>query len=339
MKDASVLGEGSFGCVVKPALPCKGKQQTLTPSKGPQVSKIFSEKKYFDREVKTSKKAAKVDPSGQKLLLPSKICKTTKKVVENYPVISSQCESISDVMNSKHSPRVFYQLLMPYGGTRLDHYVRDNPTTRKQMLAMMRYAMDGLVLLRKKKMCHQDIKTGNMLRKPSGEAILIDYSLMVPFKEVYNENNHRRWRYVYVPHPPEYYLTYMLHQDKCPFDVASCNLEDRIKENLESFGKRYISYVKFHADLKEELTDLVSWMTSIPKTRLLKTMSPYAAKMDIYSMGMVMIDLDRYLQAEKTWDRRNKAKYAELLHGMTHPDPRKRWDLKEIIQRFEILLG
>ncbi len=336
MKDTNVLGEGSFGCVVEPALPCKGKATVMSSQKGKQVSKIFSEKKYYDREVKTSRMAAKVDPSGKRLLLPTKLCTTTRKEIEDRPVIVSQCESISDAMDSYgKASKVFYQLQMPYGGMRLDHYVRENPTTKKEMLQMMKYAVDGLELLRKKGMCHQDIKSGNMLRKPSGEAIFIDYSLMIPLKDVYHEKNRRRWKYVYTPHPPEYYLTYMLHEGTC----VDCHLVEKVLHNMKSFGKRWLQFQKYHKDLEKEVQELADWMESLPIGRILKTMAVYAGKMDIYSLGMVIVDLDRYVKKDVVWDRKHGRAYRELLHGMTHPDPRKRWDLKAIKERFGVLVG
>ena len=67
----NVIGEGSYGCVVRPSVPCSSNKKDVienhdNPNEkgvriGIDVSKIFEKKKDYNKELKLSHKVAAID--------------------------------------------------------------------------------------------------------------------------------------------------------------------------------------------------------------------------------------------------------------------------------------
>lgn len=343
-----LLGEGSFGCVFRPPIKClKGEKPILDPkavsarSKSSidrtEVGKVFFEHKDFTRELKTSAIAAKIDPTGTKILVPSSSCESTRNEVFNHPAGNS-CEKQSEYFYAPLS-RPVYQLKMPYGGVRLDHYIAENKMTPKAFLEIMLPVINGLILLDKKEYCHQDIKASNILVAPSGEGIIIDYSLLIPYNKIYDPSNHRRWRFSYYPYPPEYKIYNHIQKH------LSGHVLSEVKRNWYSFGdgrgKAY--YALFgKKEIEDSIHDFFKYAVEngLTDADLQRTFDQFASKLDIYSVGMIFIDLNRSLDF-KGYNRRSVwyRDYKKLIRSMSHPDPRERITALDAYVQMKQLLG
>lgn len=337
--EPSLLGEGSFGCVFTPSIPCesdaKSIRKTSKKEKTPYVGKVFAERKEFAKEVRMSKTAAKVDPQGKSILIPVSYCKTSRKHVEKHPA-SKDCDMLREFpYQSPNKP--MYQLVMPYGGERLDRYFRkrmqaETPSTLAEALGILNTAFEGLVLLDQHKMCHQDIKSSNVLVTPEGKAILIDYSLMIPYQDVYTKNNLRRLRFTYFPYPAEYKIAYQTYT-KCK---DTCNYEEEVLANIHQFGDgRASAYLSFISE-KEVRRSVRNVVTFIKNKNVLETCTQYADRIDMYGLGTAVADISRFI-SYKGLTTKQLATWKTFVKGTIHSDMRKRFTPKQALNHLEKL--
>jgi len=359
-EDAGLLGEGSFGCVFQPPVACKGPEIPLVPARGRKssakkegsVGKVFFDVQDFRQEMKTSKIAAKVDPEGKTMIVPTASCVTTREAVLEHPA-GYLCEKDSE--NIQMSPSsTLHQLLMPYGGTRLDTYVTHQiPLMRsKELVAMMIPILEGVVKLHAAGQCHQDIKTSNILVAPAasstsakqGVARIIDYSLLMPLSKIYSYINRRRWRFSYFPYPPEYKMFYVLHRElgrRSSKTDSRTEVFSEIRRNWFSFGERRgRAYYDLFGEnkIRRLVDDFYEWTAQNATTRakLETAFAPFADKLDVYSVGMIFVDLSRVLSPSDT--PKNTREMRVFLRGLSHPDPRERLGPVEALAAAQNLL-
>jgi serine/threonine protein kinase len=336
-----LLGQGSFGCVVQPRLPCPTKEE-LFPSKmkkvprSKQVSKIFTNVSDFQMEMEKSAMAATADPTGRRLLLPTSSCETNRRYVENHSNAIHECDAMMESVYRES--KKLYQMNMPYGGTRVDKYLKTANKSRREFLEDLLPVFEGILELAKKSICHQDIKPSNMLYTSIRKIILIDYSLMVPTKDVYKERNLKVLRHSYMPYPPEYKMFYLFYRNQC-LKNKPCPYLKEVYETFISFGgDRYESFLNFHEEetIQKQLKSLYEW-TLKHKDHLEDAFAGFADKVDPYSVGMCMVMVDRYL--DKTRDSGEfHERYENLVKSLTMIDPRKRPDAVKALHHVQKLL-
>lgn len=335
-----LLGQGSFGCVFAPLIPCDKETPFVSKkvSKSKQVSKVFVTKDDFEKEVSKSKMAAKVDPEGRTMLLPTSSCKTNEATVK-AATKSAYYDCDAFMEHYVNSSTRFYQLNMPYGGKRVDKYLKHLEPKKSviEFLSDMIPVLEGLVLLDKQRVCHQDIKPSNMLYTPQGRVILIDYSLMKSYDDIYRKSNISPLKHRYLPYPPEYKMYVLFHKKMCSRKV--CPYWEEVRQNLNSFGgEKYQSYRNFHTveDDAKALQQLYKWTLSVAEN-LDQEYNAFVNKIDIYSTGMCMIMLNPYISRDGV-DTTVLMKYDKLVYDMTHPHPNKRIDAAQALVRAQKLL-
>jgi len=383
-----LVGEGSFGCVFAPPIKCTGPAKALrkgAPEHSPGVkgangaaglvSKVFFDKTDYSNELRTSREVAKIDPSGDLMLIPNSRCDTTREAVLKHPA-GYLCEKHSEYPEVSLT-QTLHQFIMPNGGVRLDHYIADaaaaegaGALTPKQLLAVMMPVLEGIAALVINRRCHQDIKTSNILvaaarkgsvyEKIAAEhnmrevARIIDYSLMIPLSDVYAAANRRRWKFSYFPYPPEYKMFNYIYNALGPGAgagavaaaassmkiTASASDKDavlsEVKKNWMSFGERRgKAYYKLFgaAKIREAVGDTFAWLaTAESRAKLEKALAPFAEKLDVYSLGMVFVDVTRHVSlAGYPHTGRWMRAFRAFVRGMAHPDPRARLSADEAL--------
>jgi len=380
-----LIGEGSFGCVFSPPIKCTGPARALrkgapaepasvNKNKKDLVSKVFFDKTDYSKELQTSRDVAKIDPTGDLMLLPKLRCDTTRETVLKHPA-GYLCEKHSEYPDVSLT-QTLHQLIMPNGGMRLDHYVAKAADgagvglTPKQLLAVMMPSLEGIAALVRSAMCHQDIKASNILVAPAragtvyeklaadhnvGEVSrIIDYSLMIPLSDVYAAANRRRWKFSYFPYPPEYKMFNYIYNaighgaagvraaeaTSSMKITASASDKDavlsEVKKNWMSFGERRgKAYYKLFgsAKIREAVGDTFAWAaTAGSRAKLEKMFAPLAQKLDVYSLGMVFVDVTRHVSlAGYPSNGRWMRSFRAFLRGMAHPDPRARLTAEEAL--------
>jgi serine/threonine protein kinase len=313
MHKTDILGEGSFGCVVRPPVLCDSDKKKISKTKS-DVGKLFVSAKDFKKEVATAKIVASIDPNGDKLLTPSEHCETSLKSITD-PSVTWNCEALRELGGVVGDKRI-YQLMMPYGGERLDDYLKAHKPSHKEFIQLMIPVMEAIVQLKKHKYCHQDIKVSNILVTPSQKAIVIDYSLMVAFKDIYKKPNRHYLRHTYLPYPPEYKSVYYKGVDKP-------KIMDEIMANVTKYLQRFRK-----AWAKEK-----NWIHNSAN------IAKYVDRIDVYSLGAVFIRVE-----EEGWLNNRgtssafKDAFADLIDDMVAINPEKRINPKELLARAKNLL-
>lgn len=346
-KNNKYLGEGSFGCVLTPEIKCKGKETVIHKSKGAKnfVSKIFIDKNYYTKEVNASKILKKVDPSGKNILLPYKTCEvSTTDIYKNNEAM--QCEELSYYKNNpKHH---LYQLIMPYGGIRYDTYFKKNRPTLKDFFHISKPLFEALILLEKKSICQYDIRGANVLVGSNNKAIVIDHSLIIPYKKIYMASNLRRLKKAYYPYPPECIVYYQIYTQQ---DSLSTFLYTQFDESTHSYGEtRYNAYASFidpgyikdalttmHTSFKNIVTKYENANVSTYQNKLYKFITPYANRIDIYSVGMLIVTIFQYINYTGV-SKNIKDDFVQFIKKLIEPNVFKRYTPTEAINNFNELL-
>lgn len=331
-----ILGEGSFGCVLKPAPKCVGKERRFRASKGDEVtvSKVFERKKDYTQEVAASKKVAKVDPSGSHILVPTSHCETTYGNVATHPA-ANDCEIVQDMRFAPPSTKM-YQIKMPYGGQRYDKYIKTNAVKLGDFIRQIIHVLEGVQKLQKNRTCHQDLKASNLLISSQGKVMIIDYSLMLPYEQVYSKKNLHRLRHSYFPYPPEYKIFYLVYKHIC--DGKSCeHLLPQIIKNFAHYGSDRMQLMKeLHGDFHKFVATFYSYVVK-NKEKLEQVFLPFAKKMDVYSVGTIMMDMDKYIIKVGASASQVQA-YYRVMAELTMIDPRKRISVTQAIKKLKAIL-
>ena len=187
-----VIGEGGYGCVLKPGLTCKGKNIKTKKF----ITKIQVENSTSRRESKIGEMVKKI-PFSKKYFAPIiSSCEYNHKVVQ---MVSSKynCSFFSKYPNKK-----FTISRLPYiKGSDYKNYLHssiDNNTFLYAIIHGYIYLLFSLFMLNKQGIIHYDIKGENIMYDEKRDIpIIIDFGLsfevsqksgLLPVKN-FNENN------------------------------------------------------------------------------------------------------------------------------------------------------
>lgn len=337
MPKTEFIARGSYGCVYTPAMKCStdsAVKQITHKNKAKSVSKIFVNKEAFDKEVASATKIAKIDPTGEHLMVPTSACSVDRTAFNKMKIKNQEkCSNIEEAPT--YAP--LYQLIMPFGGSRIDDEVRKHHHGKpyKEFLAMIEPLMEGLVALEKQRLCHQDIKGGNVLTTPQGKGIIIDHNLMVPYDTVYSPANHRRLRMEYYPYPLEFQI---FTNDVVYHNSSIEKIAHDYNNSLKSFGNsryhlaiHYLSKELIEEAIKNILKELHKQKTQQQQQHF---MTKYANKVDVYAMGMVFVSISRHIMFRTNQDSK---KFDAFVLSMIHPDMTKRSSPEKALKDFKKL--
>ena len=340
------LGEGSFGCVLTPEIKCNGKETIINKASKTKkmVSKIFMNKEDYEQEVKASKIIKKVDNTGKNILIPYKNCE-----VKSEDIFKNNQAYKCDKLSYKNKLQNLYQLIMPYGGTRYDEYMKQNNPTLKEFMYTSEPLFKALLLLEEKHICHYDIRGANVLVGSTNNAIIIDHSLIITYEKLYNSKNLRRLKKSYYPYPPECIIYYQIYKYKANTDNF---ISTQFDESINSYGeKRYEAYKLFISN--EQIDDALNTVTAklvsivninahnkeeIKETayqrELYKFMSRYANRIDVYSVGMLIVTV--YLYIDYSGVSKNvKEEFKTFIKQLIDPNVFKRLSPLEAYEHFK----
>lgn len=340
------LGEGSFGCVVSHPLKCSDKEVVITSKKTPpskQVGKLFYDKEDYKDELRLAKVVKKIDPSEKKIVIPISGCTVSKNILEKEENINAimRCEKITNkdsvaayFVNSSAGtvPRQVWQLKMPYAGSEIDRALEKykGRLTVRSLAKMMLPLIEAVILLKSKKMIHQDIKQANVLLDKN-KARMIDFSLMIPYDEVYTMNNYYRLKKRYRPFPPEYYLASLVmkyeHNLEDPKTMHSIkrDIVEKYKLHLERISYYFTPFYSTHEVLDDP--NYKSLLQLMMKS--MNSMEKLVDKVDIYSVGILLAELAMLYAKDPMHNKR----FVAFVRGLINPDPRFRTSPEDALKQ------
>ena len=297
------INEGSFGCVFKPYFNCifHGEDK-MKPKYANSVGKVFDSDTEAIKEHKSNRIIEKLDPVN--IFTPRYFGYCPAQYTDGHDDTISKCRKFSyNPKSIDKKPQLVYE----YGGVDLsvgnDYLNMD--MTLEEFMPLWLPILNGLQLLEKQDVVHQDIKPLNMLyNETTNKLNIIDFGLMEKMNKVFDfNNNYRRLQHDYCWYPPEYKLFYAINNrnyyDDDHFDFNTAEAEQYILDNFVYFGPvkgRLFTKTDYRNHLDDYVDELFGKnkdkynITSMPSPiDLQKHFEINSNKIDIYSIGISLV--------------------------------------------------
>lgn len=366
------VDHGSIGCVFHPAIRCGDVGDGAPRSRGSRyVSKVF-DPLDIDRAVQEfadSERMRDIDPLGKFTVHAKEMCKVNVRRFE--PSEFKRCVNLGqpNPRASARSPQLYPQIVYYKADATLTCSKLYREKTLAELIAMMAPLFEALPLMESKRVIHMDVKPGNVIIK-DGQMKLIDFGLAwMDWDTLYGERGLRerdfQFQADYMFLPPELNLVASVsvengnrfrHQN---YVSARNRTKDAIDGNRHKFGsgeaskRRMLPLLRFmerwkaaHDRYKERVAKPFLGRTETEKDRrsalvdLLVRLRPYLNRIDVYGLGMTILEVVCYsLQFKEDFDDEvadtASAALSQLVIHMIDPDPERRPSPKAALALFK----
>lgn len=282
MTKSKVIGEGSSGCVFKPALPCKNEKYD---NKNKEVSKLVFKDNY-SQELKLNRHIQNIPQSNLWSSTWNKSC--------NPPTLKTlnRISFIEDCLEEKEYKKAQKLLIGDYSGISLKNYFEKTFSKKSfdsskefyksfiTFIPTLQSLFTGIMKLYEHKICHHDLNYHNITYK-NKKCYMIDFGVSCKFSEM----NHFKKRIkrelknqrIYLSYPYEY--IFMTDKESLKKE-KSLFLEKEYKENHKLY--RFIHETIFQRkNIDHKIKELLDKSFSETKLKLM------IEKLDTYSLGML----------------------------------------------------
>lgn len=302
MKGGKYIGKGTYGCVYSPPVKCHNNCSKITFNEN-NVGKIFMNKEDAEEEYETTMKFVNlIDADGR---FTNKFLKKCDVKKEYYQQLLD--EFAADNPNIVHECSIqddTTQLIYEHKGKSLSSFIDSTTINPNEYMKIYYYLLpiiQGLVVMESHGMMHRDIKPDNII-KTNKNILLIDFGLAIDYESAFNETENYVLRHNYIYYPPEFTVrvqyfirnkqsleNYIEHTTlqclkkytKVKFNIIDLNLND-IHDEIRYF------FVKISKKIDKLFRDNDS-ITQQDINR--QIFSNFACKVDIFSFGMVLLEL------------------------------------------------
>lgn len=327
------LGDGTYGCVFYPTIPCsKGR----TP-KG--VSKVFNDLDSFRKEYDETKQVKKIDPEGA----------FTNPVVSKCGVkrtdIKESDRKMCAWINAAKEDSMFHQLVYRDKGIDFDKYLRNSTYTLTEVIQHLANYARAVALLERNKYTHLDLKGPNMLITDSNKAILIDFGMAKKTKAVYDIDNDYILEHPYYFYPPEFrfFVKQMVDGPKSLQRLK--NKDDQMYIGLYKMLTPAPLGIHLYDRMREKYNatiDIIQTQTEGFKTsgQLEKFYTKeFASKIDVFSLGVVILQAMRHVKRRVSdYNKELREKCENIGFLATHINPYERADIDIVVRKLNDLL-
>jgi len=311
------IAKGSYGCVIKPAYDCN--KILLTEN---TVSKLFMNKKDWNKEVKINKILEKLDPKNI----------FTVKMINNCP-INIDKKTISKCAITKSNDH-FYQIIYEYGGDEIINiFLKTEIINIIVILKQFIQIFEGLCILDENNIIHHDIKPNNILYDiTKNKMYLIDFGLYITKDEDFIQNENK-----FIYHPSEYtfFNYYYTEADKINAEYYKHEMRMNIdlinKKKIDDNIKKKIIHVYDNLDKNK--------IAIYNKIKLHRDIDIHN-KIDVYMFGLTLYEflIATYIHCN---EQNNISKIPlelfDLIEDMTNIDPYERITIQEATRRYKLL--
>lgn len=232
MNPVEFVGEGSYGCVFKPALKCADAKRPLQQAL-PIVSKVFHKDSSAKKEVIEHKRIHVIDPNGEFTVRLFKNCKVKKAAIP--PAEFNKCDQ------HKYRDETYTQLIYENGGMNLEQAV--DHVHFESVVSALPSLFKGLEVMESKKYIHNDIKTLNILYNPDTvKASFIDFGLAIPVAKAFNIGKPLESEYIY--YPPDYAIFALIMNQGAFYSNSIYNTFKKFKHASPSLEASQLKHIQ-----------------------------------------------------------------------------------------------
>jgi serine/threonine protein kinase len=224
-----LVGQGVSSCVLYPPYPCDGDNTKIRKN---MVGKVMRDDKASDEE-KRYQIVHSLDPKrifSPKKVFRCKIGKHTKSLLSKLNTL--ECNTFKGKQVDK-----LEQIIMTNHGIPLYTYSFDKFNNVKYYIREIKRLLYCVSVLRKNRLSHMDLHTGNILVDPkTGKCTVIDFGELTRDKDVYSYVQRRVFtKKDYVQFPPELIILSVI--------ISHKNRED-IGRVIETLDTKLVSMLK-----------------------------------------------------------------------------------------------
>jgi serine/threonine protein kinase len=312
------IGSGSYGTVFSPPINfniLKTKSQYKITE---LVGKVVTTDDDLDinQEWEQGKILKEIDPKQEYFIYPIKKMKVPIDNYNEYAKKPYECNETTHLT----------QFVMLNGGKSIRFMCKKNMMSFKNIINCVLQVANGIKLLQKYNLVHQDIHLGNIVSK-NGTYKLIDFGMMVSTAEYFTLHN-ILMKEVYAINPPEYRIlqekkdhTHNIEfEQKCLAQYCGVHPEDLdyvFKSKIFNISyEKLLKSIKYKTDGSVYLEDIQSYKKS-----------------DIYSLGVCIVEMLSYMDNEQIPPCVSGQLWSAITK-MLMPHPENRSDVDSVIQKF-----
>jgi len=182
---SKVVGEGTYGCVLKPPILCDEASNLVAQDYANKISKIMTRQHAINENAEYSA-INNIQGLDKYAITGPLLCKPL--LDKNFNASVSKCKTLKVKTAFKNTKDDLRMLLLEDGGLSIyDHitkvFMLQSLDEKKVFLTSLIKLFDGLLFFQSNEIMHRDIKLANMVYNVNnGRAKYIDFGLMTNFK-------------------------------------------------------------------------------------------------------------------------------------------------------------
>jgi serine/threonine protein kinase len=182
---SNVVGEGTYGCVLKPPILCNETKNLVAQDYVNKISKIMTRQHAINEEAEYSA-INNIEGLDKYAITGPLLCKPL--LDKNFNASVKKCKTLKVKTAFKNAKDDLRMLLLEDGGLSIyDHitkvFMLQSLDEKKVFLTSLIKLFDGLLFFQSNEIMHRDIKLANMVYNVNnGRAKYIDFGLMTNFK-------------------------------------------------------------------------------------------------------------------------------------------------------------
>jgi serine/threonine protein kinase len=359
-KGGNVLGKGTFGCVIRPNLPCIN----TNIDKG-YISKLYDTEYYKDGNIKddfmivSNLKIKNMDGYDKHILIPIDSC-------NDFIINAIQpgiLNSLEDIDTCNLRGKIFTNIIQKYGGISYDKFINNNDN----LLLLLPYwcaLFEAIEFLNYNGIVHRDIKENNITIESGNSLKLIDFGFAGPINEILINNSGN----ISITNPIYFYLYkdlleagyYHLPIELAIFRNLDINiditkqiysLDDIEFEIHNSYIESYKKYWLMNSEINSynintfiEISDLVKRKDNIMNMNNIKSINDKIKewiininkKIDVFQLGVLLKrELDRLLLIDKNNEIVINELIKYVLNNMLNINSYSRHNITEAYENFK----
>lgn len=348
----NVVGEGSYGCVHKPSLPCKNRKLNYKN----KISKIMRSQDAID-ELQDTKLISKIDTKNKYYIGDTVRCK---------PLLNKR--TIHAIKKCKHSKKLLRDtnnislLVRDDGGDDLEKfadYIHNRQVTPENINMVRTFWKEmyrfvhGFLLMAKNGVLHHDMKPQNILYNMDTNRLnMIDFGFNTTRKAVIRKSQKslNQFAVVHWSFPMEcaFYNknVFMAFASKSEIDKEAYllkiieNIKNKSNDNVTSAIKTFLSFVtdkNINNTINENVTysflnDLTATLSTIKPSNYAKFIRNSVATIDIYGLGISLLYILFNTKPFLSADLYNEL--STLFYDMVSFDVTRRIHTQQFINEF-----